>query len=54
MDSFDNSTVFGLNPVIEALKAQKRRCYKLVLEKGKSQARMKFLIELAYANKIPI
>tara|TARA_Y100001934_G_C12226975_1_gene713469 strand:- start:193 stop:945 length:753 start_codon:yes stop_codon:yes gene_type:complete len=54
MDSFDNSTVFGLNPVIEALKAQKRRCYKLVLEKGKSQARMKLLIELAYANKVPI
>jgi len=54
MDSFDNSTVFGLNPVIEALKAQKRRCYKLVLEKGKSHARVKLLIELAYANKVPI
>ena len=54
MDSFDNSTIFGLNPVIEALKAQKRRCYKLVLEKGKSHARVKLLIELAYANKVPI
>ena len=54
MDSFDNSTIFGLNPVIEALKAQKRRCYKLVLEKGKSHARVRLLIELAYANKVPI
>ena len=54
MDSFDNSTIFGLNPVIEALKAQKRRCYKLVLEKGKSHARVKLLMELAYANKLPI
>ncbi|MZG53521.1 MAG: 23S rRNA (guanosine(2251)-2'-O)-methyltransferase RlmB [Nitrospinae bacterium] len=54
MDSFDNSTVFGLNPVMEALKAQKRRCYKLILEKGKSQARLKSLIELAHENKVPI
>jgi len=54
MNSLDNSTVFGLNPVIEALKARKRRCYKLILEQGKSQARLKSLIELAHENKVPI
>ena len=54
MNSLDNSTVFGLNPVIEALKARKRRCYKLVLEHGKSQTRLKSLIELAHENKVPI
>ena len=54
MNSFENSTVFGLNPVIEALKARKRRCYKLVLEQGKSQVRLKSLIELAHKNKVPI
>ena len=54
MNSFDNSTVFGLNPVIEALKARKRRCYKLVLEQGKSKARLKALIELAHENRVPI
>ncbi|MEK9629037.1 MAG: 23S rRNA (guanosine(2251)-2'-O)-methyltransferase RlmB [Nitrospinota bacterium] len=54
MSSFDNSTVFGLNPVTEAIKAQKRRCYKLIIEKGKSQARLNSLIQLAHENKVPI
>ena len=54
MNSFDHSTVFGLNPVFEALKARKRRCYKLVVEQGKSQIRLNSLIELARENKVPI
>ena len=40
MKSFDNSTVYGLNPVFEALKARKRRCYKLIIEHGKTQVRL--------------
>jgi 23S rRNA (guanosine2251-2'-O)-methyltransferase len=54
MNSFDHSTIFGLNPVFEALKARKRRCYKLIIEQGKSQARLNSLIELARENKVPI
>ena len=54
MNSFNYSTVFGLNPVFEALKARKRRCYKLVIEQGKSQVRLNSLIELARENKVPI
>ena len=54
MNSFDPSTVFGLNPVFEALKARKRRCYKLIIEQGKSQTRLNSLIELARENKVPI
>ena len=54
MNSFVSSTVFGLNPVTEALKAQKRRCYKLIIEQCKSQPRLNFLIELARENKVPI
>jgi 23S rRNA (guanosine2251-2'-O)-methyltransferase len=54
MNSFHPSTVFGLNPVFEALKARKRRCYKLIIEQGKSQARLNSLIELARENKVPI
>ena len=54
MNSFDHSTIFGLNPVFEALKARKRRCYKLVIEQGKSQVRLNLLIELARENKVPI
>ena len=54
MNSFDHSNVFGLNPVFEALKARKRRCYKLVIEQGKSQVRLNSLIELARENKVPI
>jgi 23S rRNA (guanosine2251-2'-O)-methyltransferase len=54
MNSFDHSTVFGLNPVFEALKARKRRCYKLVIEQEKSQVRLNLLIELARENKVPI
>jgi len=54
MNSFDHSTIFGLNPVFEALKAHKRRCYKLIIEQGKSQKRLNLLIELAHENKVPI
>ena len=54
MNYFDHSNVFGLNPVFEALKARKRRCYKLVVEQGKSQIRLNSLIELARENKVPI
>ena len=54
MKSFDNSTVYGLNPVFEALKARKRRCYKLIIEHGKTQVRLKSLIELAHKNKVTI
>ena len=54
MKSLDNSNVFGLNPVYEALKVRKRRCYKLIIEDGKTQVRLKSLIELANKNKVPI
>ena len=54
MNSVDNSNVFGLNPVLEALKAQKRRCYKIIIEQGKPQARLNLLIELAHENKVPV
>ena len=54
MNSIDNSTVFGLNPVLEALKARKRRCYKIIIEQGKPQARLNALIQLARENKVPI
>ena len=54
MNSFDHSSVFGLNPIFEAIKARKRRCYKLVIEQGKSQVRLNSLIELARENKVPI
>tara|TARA_Y100001960_G_scaffold3014_1_gene3268 strand:- start:276 stop:1031 length:756 start_codon:yes stop_codon:yes gene_type:complete len=54
MKSFDKSTVYGLNPVFEALKASKRRCYKLIIEHGKTQVRLKPLIDLAHKNKVPI
>jgi 23S rRNA (guanosine2251-2'-O)-methyltransferase len=54
MNSDDPSTIFGLNPVFEALKARKRRCYKLIIEQGKSQTRLNSLIELARENKVPI
>ena len=54
MKSFDKSHVYGLNPVFEALKANKRRCYKLIIEHGKTQIRLKPLIDLARKNKVPI
>jgi len=54
MKSVDNSIIYGLNPVFEALKARKRRCYKLVIEHGKNQARLKSLIKLAHENKVHI
>jgi len=54
MKSVDNSIIYGLNPVFEALKARKRRCYKLVIEHGKNQTRLQSLIKLAHENKVNI
>ena len=54
MNLLNNSIVYGLTPVFEALKARKRRCYKRIIEHGKTQVRLKLLIELAHKNKVPI
>jgi len=54
MKSVDNSIIYGLNPVFEAFKARKRRCYKLVIEHGKNQTRLQALIKLAHENKVHI
>lgn len=39
--------IFGVNPVYEALKASKRRCYKIVLEEGKGHSRIRAILDLA-------
>jgi len=54
MKSADNSIVYGLNPVFEALKARNRRCYKLIIEHGKNQNRLQSLVKLANENKVQI
>ena len=39
--------ICGINPVYEALKAAKRRCYKIVVEEGKGHSRIRAITDLA-------
>ncbi|OGW28652.1 MAG: 23S rRNA (guanosine(2251)-2'-O)-methyltransferase RlmB [Nitrospinae bacterium RIFCSPLOWO2_12_FULL_47_7] len=41
------SFICGVNPVHEALKASKRRCYKIVLEEGKAHSRIRAILDFA-------
>lgn len=54
MKHTEQSLIVGINPVREAIKASKRRCYRLIVEQGKSPARIQAVIDLAKENRIPI
>lgn len=41
--------IYGINPVQEALKASKRKCYKIVVEEGKTPPRIRAILELGRA-----
>ncbi|MBC8287529.1 MAG: 23S rRNA (guanosine(2251)-2'-O)-methyltransferase RlmB [Nitrospinae bacterium] len=54
MKSAEQSLIVGINPVMEALLASKRRCYRLIVEQGKTPPRIQAVIELAKEKCIPI
>lgn len=46
--------ICGINPVYEALKASKRRCYKIVLEEGKGHSRIRAILDLAHPQGVRV
>lgn len=46
--------VFGVHPLQQALSLGKRKCHKIVLEKGKSPARLASLLQLAESQRIRV
>ena len=54
MKPTEQSLIVGINPVREAILASKRRCYRLIVEQGKSPTRVQSVIELAKENNIPV
>ncbi|MCH8157177.1 MAG: 23S rRNA (guanosine(2251)-2'-O)-methyltransferase RlmB [Nitrospinae bacterium] len=46
--------LYGINPILEALKAAERRCYRIIIEKGKSNPRLKSLMDLCHAQRVEV
>ena len=50
----EQTLIVGINSVREALSASKRRCYRLVVEQGKTSPRIQAVLKLAEEKQIPI
>jgi len=46
--------LYGINPITEALKASKRKCFRIIVEQGITNPRLKSLMELVQSKNIKI
>ena len=46
--------LYGINPVTEALKASKRECFKIIVEEGKTNPRLRSLMKLVRSQNIKV
>lgn len=46
--------IYGIHPVREALKASKRKCYKIVVAEGKTNPRIRSVLDLARTQKVKV
>lgn len=46
--------LYGINPVLEALKSGRRRCHKIIIEQGKTNPRIASLQERVLASNIKL
>jgi 23S rRNA (guanosine2251-2'-O)-methyltransferase len=49
-----SEVLYGIHPVVEAVSADRRKIHEIYLEKGKTSERIKQVLTLAQAKKIPI
>ena len=49
-----SEVLYGIHPVVEAVSANRRKIHEIYLEKGKTSERIKQVLALAQAKKIPI
>ena len=54
MTDIKTDILYGINPITEALKASKRKCFRIILEEGKSNPRLKSLIKSVQLQNIKI
>jgi len=47
-------TLYGINPITEALKASKRKCFRIIVEDGRKNPRLKALLALVQSKNILI
>jgi len=50
----DKPFTYGINPLFEALKAGKRKCYRIITEEGKTNPRLQPIFEAARAQGVQI
>ena len=46
MRNDQTDTLYGINPITEALKASKRKCFRIIVEDGKKTPRLQALLAL--------
>ena len=54
MQEKQQSIVYGINPVLQALKSSQRKCFKIVVEKGKTSVRVQSIIKSAHKDGIKV
>ncbi|KMP11475.1 23S rRNA methyltransferase [Candidatus Nitromaritima sp. SCGC AAA799-C22] len=54
MGQSESDILYGINPILEALKASRRRCYRIIVEEGKSSPRLKSLLNLCRTRRVKV
>ena len=54
MDDKKTSILYGINPVLEALKAEKRTCHKIVVKENTSNSRIQSVSSLAKSRQVKV
>ena len=54
MRNDQTDTLYGINPITEALKASKRKCFRIIVEDGKKNPRLQALLALVQSKNILI
>lgn len=54
MTGTQTDILYGINPITEALKASKRKCFRIIVEEGKTNPRLKSLMRLVQSQNLKI
>ncbi|MEC7641391.1 MAG: 23S rRNA (guanosine(2251)-2'-O)-methyltransferase RlmB [Nitrospinota bacterium] len=54
MKGKQTSIVYGINPVLQALKSSQRKCYKIIVAKGKISPRIQSIVDSSRQAGIPV
>ncbi len=54
MTDAQTDILYGINPITEALKASKRKCFRIIVEEGKTNPRLKSLMKMVQSQNIAV